>query len=169
MKQATRRAVPYLVTVTVAVLLSACATTGGGSADGASDNNSRPGVEQFGRTPLPVGTKVRTNDSLILGVGDNWLGRAVFELPTDAPSSFGFFADQFPRQGWTAVSAMRGKKSLLVFTRGDRSATLEIEDGNLFGNAIVTITVSLVPAPNNAPAAANNPGVVVQPVGQPRR
>jgi hypothetical protein len=165
-----RRAMRYLTTVSVAVLLSACATTGGGSNDGASDNKGRPGVEQFGRTPLPVGTKVRTNDSLILGVGDNWLGRAVFEVPTDAPASFAFFADQFPRQGWTAVSAMRGKKSLLVFTRGDRSATLEIEEGSLFGNAIVTITVSPVPAPNNAPATApNNPGVVVQPIGQPRR
>jgi hypothetical protein len=158
------------LTVTCAMaLLSACATTGGGSTESGADNSGRPGVEQFGRTPLPVGTKVRTNDSLILGVGDNWLGRAVFEVPTDAASSFAFFADQFPRQGWTAVSAMRGKKSLLVFTRGDRSATLEMEEGSLFGNAIVVVTVSPMPSASNPPAAAGNPGVVVQPIGQPRR
>lgn len=150
--------------------LAACASGGGGSTEGADSGGNRPGVEQFGRTPLPVGTKVRTADSLILGVGDNWLGRAVFEVPTDGQAAFGFFADQFPRQGWTAVSAMRGKKSLLVFTRADRSATLEMEEGGLFGHAVVTMTVSPMPSAANGSAPAQaNPGVVVQPVGQPRR
>ena len=157
------------LTLCLTMFLSACASSGGGSADGTSEGGARSGVEQFGRTPLPVGTKVRTNDSLILGVGDNWLGRAVFEMPTDASASFVFFADQFPRQGWTAVSAMRGKKSLLVFTRADRSATLEIEDSGLFGHAMLTMTVSPMPSAAPANAAPNNPGVVVQPVGQPRR
>ena len=147
------------------LMLSACASGGGDAPTGAGDAGAgRPGVEQFGRTPLPVGTKVRTHDSLILGVGDNWLGRAVFEVPAEGQASFGFFADQFPRQGWTTVSAMRGKKSLLVFTRGERSATLEIDDSGLFGNAVVTMTVSPVPAPNPNSGPTNNPGVVVQPI-----
>lgn len=154
----------------LALSLAACASGGGAAPEGADQGGGRPGVEQFGRTPLPVGTKVRTNDSLILGVGDNWLGRAVFEVPTDAQATFGFFADQFPRQGWTAVSAMRGKKSLLVFTRADRSATLEIEEAGLFGHALVVVTVSPMPsASNNNAAPPANPGVVVQPAGQPRR
>ena len=149
--------------------LGACAT-GGQTGDASSDPNARTaGLEQFGRTPLPVGAKLRANDSLILGVGDNWLGRAVFEVPGDANASFGFFSDQFPRQGWTAIAAMRGKKSLQVFTRGERSATLEMEEGGLLGNTVVVMTVTPVPAP----AAAGNPpagaGVVVQPIGQGRR
>ena len=152
----------------LALALVACATGGGGAAEGADQGAGRPGVEQFGRTPLPVGSKVRTADSLILGVGDNWLGRAVFEVPTEGQAAFVFFAEQFPRQGWTAVSAMRGKKSLLVFTRADRSATLEIEEAGLFGNALVVMTVSPMPSAATNNAAPANPGVVVQPIGQPR-
>jgi len=149
-------------------LLAGCSSTplqeGG---DAANARASSVGMEQFGRMPLPVGSKLRSGDSLILGVGDNWLGRAVMEVPTDAGSTFGFFADQFPRQGWTPVAAMRGKKSLLVYTRAERTATLEVEDAGLIGPVIVTITVSPTPsAPGNA---GNAPGVVVQPLGQPRR
>ena len=156
------------IALTVLALLAACNSTplqeGG---DAASTRATSAGMEQFGRMPLPVGSKLRSAESLILGVGDNWLGRAVMEVPTDAGSTFHFFAEQFPRQGWTPVAAMRGKKSLLVYTRADRTATLEVEDAGLIGPVIATITVS--PTPTAPANAGNAPGVVVQPLGQPRR
>ena len=149
-------------------LLVACSSTSG-NLDSGTDGSPRVGIDQLGRMPLPVGTKIRGADSLIFGVGDNWLGRAVLEVPTDASSTYNFFADQFPRQNWTLVAAMRGKKSLLVFTRGDRSATIELEEAGLLSQVTAVITVSPAPANasgNNAPSGA---GVVVQPIGQPRR
>jgi len=124
------------------------------------------GVEQFGRMPLPAGTKLRTADSLIFGTGDNWLGRAMFELPGDANTNYVYFADQFPRQGWTLVTSMRGKKSLQIFTRTDRSIMVEIDDSYLFGNTLATITAS--PTGSSGVignTSASNNGVVVRPVG----
>ena len=150
----------YLYALLLCGLLSACGSMS--SPEPNADNSQRPSMEQLGRMPLPVGTKLRTTESLIFGVGEGWLGRAVFELPNDANSSYNFFAEQLPRQGWSMVASVRGKKSLLVFTRADRAATIEIEDSGLFSGAWAAMTVSPVGSTSGAPAAA---GVVVQPVG----
>jgi hypothetical protein len=141
-------------------LLTACGTTTDSQTN--ADNGQRPTMEQLGRMPLPVGTKLRTGESLIFGVGEGWLGRAVFELPNDATSSYNFFAEQLPRQGWTMIASVRGKKSLLVFTRAERAVTLEIEDSGLFTGALASMTVSPVGSTGGAPAGS---GVVVQPLG----
>jgi hypothetical protein len=98
----------------------------------------------------------------MFGVGEAWLGRAVFELPTDANASYNFFAEQLPRQGWTMIASVRGKKSLLVLTRADRAATIEIEDSGLFSGSLASMTVSPVGSAGGAPTGA---GVVVQPLG----
>jgi hypothetical protein len=152
--------VKYLPVLLAAALLTACATTTNSETSG--DNAQRPTIEQLGRMPLPVGTKLRTGDSLIFGVGEGWLGRAVFELPSDATSSYNFFIEQLPRQGWTLIASVRGKKSLLVFTRAERAATIEIDDSGLFSGSLASMTVSPVGSTAGAPAGS---GVVVQPLG----
>ncbi len=151
----------YLLMLLAAALLSACGTMSS-SETNADNNGQRPTMEQLGRMPLPVGTKLRTSESLIFGIGEGWLGRAVFELPNDANSSYNFFAEQLPRQGWTMIASVRGKKSLLVFTRADRAATIEIDDSGMFSGAWASMTVSPVGSTGGAPAGA---GVVVQPLG----
>jgi|APCry1669188970_1035186.scaffolds.fasta_scaffold06603_4 ABC-type amino acid transport substrate-binding protein len=151
----------YLLMLLAAALLSACGTMSS-SETNADSNGQRPTMEQLGRMPLPVGTKLRTSESLIFGIGEGWLGRAVFELPNDANSSYNFFAEQLPRQGWTMIASVRGKKSLLVFTRADRAATIEIDDSGMFSGAWASMTVSPVGSTGGAPSGA---GVVVQPLG----
>jgi len=152
--------VKYLLVLLAMALLTACGTTSNSETNG--DNSQRPSMEQLGRMPLPVGTKLRTGESLIFGVGEGWLGRAVFELPSDANSSYNFFAEQLPRQGWTMIASVRGKKSLLVLTRAERAATIEIEDSGLFSGSLAYMTISPVGSTGGAPAG---PGVVVQPMG----
>ena len=150
----------YLFALCVCALLTACSTTQESSSAG--DTTPRPSMEQLGRMPLPTGTKLRTAESLIFGVGDGWLGRAVFELPNDATTSYNFFAEQMPRQGWSLIASVRGKKSLLVFTRAERATTIELEDAGLFSGSVASMTVSPVGANSGAPAGS---GVVVQPLG----
>lgn len=153
-------AVKKLFLLLATALLTACGTTT--DSQSTIDNGQRPSMEQLGRMPLPTGTKLRTAESLIFGVGEGWLGRAVFELPNDANAGYNFFAEQLPRQGWSMIASVRGKKSLLVFTRADRSATIEIEDSGLFGGSLASMTVSPVGSTGAAPAGS---GVVVQPLG----
>ena len=151
----------YLLALLAAELLSACGTMA--NSDGAADNGQRPSLEKFGSMTMPAGTKLRTGDSLIFGATDGWLGRAVFEIPSDANQAYNFFADQMPRQGWSLVTSVRGKKSLLVYTRADRSATIEIDDAGLFASSLVSMTVAPLGSASGAASAAG--GVVVQPLG----
>jgi hypothetical protein len=153
-------AVKKLLLLFATALLTACGTTTESQSN--ADNGQRPTIEQLGRMPLPVGTKLRTGESLIFGVGEGWLGRAVLELPNDATSSYNFFAEQLPRQGWTMIASVRGKKSLLVLTRAERAVTLEIEDSGLFTGSLASMTVSPVGSSGVAPTGA---GVVVKPLG----
>jgi hypothetical protein len=147
--------------ILMGALLVGCSTTPTTSLE-VNDNTARVGIDQLGRTPLPVGSKIRPADSLIFGVGDNWMGRAVVEIPVDSSSVYNYFADQFVKQGWNLVAAMRGKRSLLVFTRADRSATIEMDEGGLLSNVVATITISPTGSAGGTGAAS---GVVVQPIG----
>lgn len=150
------------VLILLGALLVGCSTTSSTSLD-VNDNTARVGIDQLGRTPLPVGSKIRAADSLIFGVGDNWMGRAAIEIPADSSSTYNYFADQFVKQGWNLVAAMRGKRSLLVFTRADRSATIEMDEGGLLSSVVATITIS--PTGSASGASSGSTGVVVQPVG----
>lgn len=148
--------------ILLGALLVGCSSTPTTSLE-VNDNTPRVGIDQLGRTPLPVGSKIRAAESLIFGVGDNWMGRAVIEIPADSSSTYNYFADQFVKQGWNLVAAMRGKRSLLVFTRADRSATIEMDDGGLLSNVVAVITISPTGSASSNGAGSN--GVVVQPVG----
>ena len=136
-----------LPTICLASLLQACALPIiSSSAPVAEAPVSR--AEQVLRSAIPAGSKVIPAQSLIIGSGENWVGRAVLEVPKDldreTSPAYGFFVEQYPQQGWTLLSATRGKTSMLVFTKKDRSATVEISDINLM-NGSVTVVLTVTP------------------------
>jgi len=136
------------------VLLTGCATTSSGNS-GSSGNGTMNDL--IVNTQLPAGAKINHAQSLIMGSGENWVGRVVLELDQNANAAYSFFLDQYPQQGWTLVSAVRGKNSLLVFTKADRSATVELTEAGVLGGSQATLTVSpkstlpVAPAPGAAP------------------
>jgi hypothetical protein len=101
----------------------------------------------LGQLSLPTGARMLGDQSLIIGSGDNWVGRVVLDVGRDLDAAYAFFLESYPAQGWTVVSAVRGKSSLLVLTRQERTATIEMIDGGLMGNGLVMLTM----APRNAP------------------
>lgn len=115
------------------LLIGACSTT--------QETVSTTGAEAMVGSILPTGSKINNAQSLIMGSGESWVGRMVLEVKQDSAGVYNFFLDNYPAQGWTLVSAVRGKTSLLVFTKADRSATVEISDATLGGSAAV-LTVS---------------------------
>ena len=99
---------------------------------------------------LPAGTVIRADQSLIIGSGDSWVGRVVLDVGRNPDAAYAFFLDTYPAQGWTVVSAVRGKTSLLVLTRQERTATLEMMDGGVLGSSLIALTM----APRNAPVVS---------------
>ena len=136
----------FLVTAGLAVGLSGCANTGRSTSVALGpDGKVQNPVQLLGQLPLPPGAVIRADQSLIIGAGDNWVGRVVLDVGRDVDAAYRYFLETYPAQGWTVVSAVRGKNSFLVMTRQERTATLEMVDGGMMGSS-----VSLTMAPRNA-------------------
>lgn len=136
--------------IALSMLLAACASSGD-SPTGTPSEVQEIQSQLLGDMPLPAASKIIGSDSLIIGRGDNWVGRVVLsgvQTPTDI---YAFFQAEYPRAGWTTVSAVKSKTSILVFTKGDRTSTVELNDGPFTGpKTIITITAS----PKNANVVA---------------
>ena len=133
-----------------AVLMGACASSRD-APTGTPQEVQEIQTQLLGDMPLPTASKIIGADSLIIGRGDNWVGRVVLsgvQTPTDI---YAFFQSEYPRAGWTTVSAVKSKTSILVFTKGDRTATVELNEGSMAGpKTLITITSS----PKNANVVA---------------
>ena len=138
------------VTLFVAALMGACASSGD-SPTGTPAEVQEIQNQLLGDMPLPQGAKIAGSDSIIIGSGNQWVGRAVVNALQGATDVYAFFQSEYPKGGWTIVTAVKAKTSILVFTKGDRTATIEVVDGSLGGpKSIIVITSS----PKNANVVA---------------
>ena len=138
-------------TVLFPALLVGCgstplATTAPSSGD--KTQLAAPG-QWLGGLPLPAGSFIRADQSLIIGAGDAWGGRAGLDVGRDADAAYRFFMDNLPAQGWAVVTAVRGRQSLLVLTRQERTLTIEMAEP-ILGAPTVFMTM----APRNAAVMA---------------
>lgn len=149
----------------LSLLLAACSNMGvplEGSKDSNAANQgvSASELTTAGQLP-PGGAKIDYEKSLIFGSGQNWMGRLNLELNQAGSAAYSFFLEQYPRQGWLLVSAVRGKTSLLVFTKPDRSITVELTEGGFLGGSAAVLTVmprSALPEPPPQGGAGATPG-----------
>ena len=109
------------------------------------------GLELLGQTELPPGSKILPAQSLIIGAGDNWVGRVSLDAGQDSAAAYSFFLQSLPAKGWTLLSAVRGPRSILVFNKSERTVTIDIMEGNAFGGAKVEMTMAPRNAMNFAP------------------
>jgi hypothetical protein len=132
-------------------VLAGCASGGFGS----TENLDSLQQQLLGDMPLPQGAKINNDQSLILGGGPQWTGRIVISTPQRSTDTFIFFRDQFPGAGWTGVSSIKAKTSILVFVKGDRTVTVEINEGGIFsiGSSIVSLTAA--PKGGTGPVSIN--------------
>ena len=136
-----------LATSMLACLLVACASSAPAPSVGlGADGQVQNANQLLGQLSLPPGARLLSDQSLIIGSGDNWVGRVVLDVGRNPDTAYGFFLETYPPQGWAVVSAVRGKTSLLVLTRQERTATVELIDGGMLGNSQIVLTM----APRNA-------------------
>ena len=177
-----RMMAPAALAACVALLVAGCANLPAGASGSSGGGASAPaspggtGIAALERGALPPGAVFKAESSLVFGTGDQWVGRIAADVGRDLDAVYRYFAEQYPVQGWTLISAVRGKTSLLVFTRQDRTATVELSEGNALTGGSVVVTVSprssnqSVPvgggnaAPRPAAAPAAGAGPVVTPV-----
>lgn len=122
------------------------ATLGACAASGTKEGDGKPaaaaaGYQPVSDLPIPSGTSIKPERSLILGSGDAWLGRMSLDVKLNATQTFAFYQEQMPAYGWQEVTAVQGKTGILTYLRGERAATVEVEPGTLGGSS-VSVTVS---------------------------
>jgi len=139
-----------LSTVLCLGLLAGCAATPLQTSGGSTSDKTISPAGSVGQSALPPGATFKPEGSLIIGSGDQWVGRLVADVGRDVEAAFRFFLDTYPAQGWTLISSVRSKTSLLVFTKQDRTTTVELAEGGLIGGGSLILTVS----PRNATVVA---------------
>lgn len=102
---------------------------------------SPTGFGQFNDIPIPEGSTMDMDRTLILGAQERWIGRLSLSTSQSAPATFDTFQSQMPKFGWAEVSAVRSETSVLTFSQGERVATIQIAR-TTFGGANVDITMT---------------------------
>ena len=136
-----------VVSAVAVLLLTSCANMPMGAGRAASSVDMR-GAGWLAQTQLPAGARILHEQSTVIGSGNNWVGRVVMDSARDPAAAYSYFLDNYPTQGWTLLSAVRAKTSVLVFTKQEHNVTIEIQEGSVIGggSAIVVLTR----APRNA-------------------
>ncbi|CAM3621890.1 hypothetical protein [Polynucleobacter brandtiae] len=141
------RRLKFIAAIAASLFLLPSCVSSGDSPTGTPSEVQEIQAQLLGDMPLPAASRIIGSDSLIIGRGDSWVGRVVLsgvQSPTDI---YAFFQAEYPKVGWTTISAVKSKTSILVFTKGDRTSTVEVTEGSFAGpKTIITITAS----PKNA-------------------
>ena len=121
------------------------------AADDQNAATERPKFEQFDDVPVPQNARLDLERSLILGSRDGWIGRLVYGAPFSMTQMFVFFEQEMLRFGWRPLTAVRAAISTLSFQRGDRIATIILEQ-RITGSATVSMTMAPAVVNGSVPA-----------------
>src|SRR5262249_32527368 len=140
----------FLLPTAAVLALAACSS---GSSSGSGDTNSgvaAPSFNQFTDIPLPEDAHMDRHSTLVVGQGENWMGRLDYTLRwSSAPQLFDFYKAQMPNYKWQEISSVRAAISVMTYRRGDRIATIQIEDRMVVG---VEGIITMSPANNSSGA-----------------
>ena len=146
----------------IGLFLAACENTPGIRASSTAPQGAtpdQPRLTRFSDIPIPAGARMNVTRSLILGPMSGWVGRLVFNTSTGAQTLFQFYAREMPRFDWQEIARVRAQVSILTYTRGPRTATVQISSTTL-GGAVVSVTMApstkgkLPMAPSSAPVSS---------------
>ena len=124
--------------------LLAVAAAGCGSLPGTTTSREVSDPARFlPDLPLPEGTKIDLERTLILGGTPDWTGRVAGVTPLSEEDLIKHFREQLGKGGWKLVTIARSKSSLMTFTNATRAATIEVSPAAGFGgSSAFTVVVS---------------------------
>lgn len=154
---------PFLAVVgfAVAVSLGACTTSPlPPSARPAGSSGEQPSFSQFSDVPIPAKATMDVDHSLLLGNGENWVGRLVYSTGGSTSGIYDLYKSDMPGFGWQEITSVRAAISIQTWQRGDRVATIQIRDTTFGCEVILTV------APTMGGAGGGGPSYAPAPVGR---
>ena len=96
---------------------------------------------QFDDIPIPINSKLKREDSIIISRKVGWSGRLVFDTSENQIDVFDFFRNELPKFGWKKISEISSESSLLNYQNNQRFASIQIFEKTLFGSKVkITVT-----------------------------
>lgn len=144
-----------LLAAATALALLGCTSMGNVQMGTDSTVTEATAKQLAGDVPLPAGSVIKQQDSLVMGSGNTWMGRLNVTVSGEPQTVFAWFRDSLPGAGWTLTSSSFSKLSLLTFTKAERMATVQMQAGSFGANEVlITVTPAVRPA---AAGAASRP------------
>ncbi len=132
---------PALLIVFMVVLAACTQSEALQPTTSASDGETSQSFALLTDIPIPPGANLDVEKSIVLGDLDRWTGRVILEVDQSATKAFGLYQTEMPNFGWQPIMSVQAGVSVLTFTRGERAATIQIENRTLRGST-VSITVA---------------------------
>jgi hypothetical protein len=131
----------------ITLALSACTNTQTIPADAGDPNNPNvvvepaPGFAQYKGLPIPANAGLDLKNSLILGSGENWMGRLQLTSGHSMQSLIDFYLAEMPKLGWRELTTRRKVTATLTFDRHPRIASVKIKArGSSKSDVIITVS-----------------------------
>ena len=137
----------YLTFVLVTTLLSSCAII----TDEYQVNQRKVIAYLLEDLPLPSDADIIKVPSVLLGTGDAISGRIVLSSGYSPAENLIFYGNETPSTGWSLLSSKVGEEVLLVYTKNDRIATIDMKPAGGFvpflaGDQASDIVISVIHA-----------------------
>lgn len=140
-------AIKTLLAASTALALLGCTSMGNVQMGNDSTVTEATAKQLAGDVPLPAGSVIKQQDSLVMGSGNTWMGRLNVTVSGEPQTVFAWFRDSLPGAGWTLTSSSFSKLSLLTFTKAERMATVQMQAGSFGANEVlITVTPAVRPA-----------------------
>ncbi len=133
--------VHLLLIVCLIVALTGCTASNQTSIRSPDSHNSFTSFDNF---PLPDGSRLDMERTLVLGTDVSWTGRLTFFTSNEPAKVYEFYLTEMPRAGWREIMTVRSAASHLVFDSPNRTATIAIEPG-LWPTLETRVDINVVP------------------------
>lgn len=141
-----------------AFVLAGCSSGNISPSAKGDETQAAPSFSQFSDVPVPDGAHMDVGRTLLLGQGENWVGRLVYSVRwEDASALYDFYKAEMPKFGWQEITTVRASISVMTWQRGGRIATAQITDTTFGAEVILTMAPVNGNNPANAGGAAQSP------------
>ena len=101
---------------------------------------------QFTDIPIPDGSQMNLDESMMFGRETDWMGKMTFYAPYNVSGVFDFYMEEMPKFNWKELTSVRGSNSVLTYRYNCRVATVQLISNGFRGGTKVVISMAPSPA-----------------------
>ena len=101
-----------------------------------SDGLELDARKSFADIPIAGSDSIDISRSLLINSGEQWIGQAVIQSSQPIESAFDYYSSEMPSFGWSLITSIQSKISVLSYEKGARFAQVTIDANNI----VVTVS-----------------------------